>query len=329
MELEEINTFFSWQSDIRGQSEFIRNALSSASLAIEENNDTLKIINEEATRNNSGSPNIATTILGKIKRSDIFIADVSIVNSEADHIRLMSNPNVMFELGFAVAHLGWDRIILLNNNKFSSIDNLPFDIRNHRTTCFSAELFNNSEKGNLKSNLNEAISLILSKNPNRDIEKIIKTKDMIRIERDIKELKCILTEIDFSEVLGEMEFLPYNLNVRVDFYFEFAEKYFFNNFELYDKELEKNFEQLFLIYNLVVPSPTYYESNNTPYYQLKPDSLPQEFLNDLSENLIRLREIILEIKTIIRNKYIEIDLDETNYQARKAYIERHSTNDIS
>jgi hypothetical protein len=68
----------------------------------------LKIILDEATRGESGSPNIPMTILEKIKVSDAFICDITTINSNApEELRRTPNPNVLFELGFAVAHLGW------------------------------------------------------------------------------------------------------------------------------------------------------------------------------------------------------------------------------
>lgn len=323
MEYEEVTTFFSWQSDVQGQDSFIRTALGSATSKLE--NERLKIINEEATRNNAGSPDIVNTIINKIQSSDVFIADITIINAETgDNNRRMPNPNVMFELGFAVALLGWQRIILLNNSRVAVEENLPFDIRNHRVTSFSAQAYNESEKGNLRSTLESAINTILTANPERAIEKVIQTEGEIKKKRDIKELKWLLEQIDFDHILGSMEMLPFQLSDRTAFYFEFSKKYFDSYFDLYDKETKLEIQELFNIFHTVVPSPLYYNPVSTGlYYTLRKEELAEDFLKETPTNLLKLKNKILKIRNIIRKNYIEIDINETNKKARNEYTRIH------
>lgn len=341
MQIETITTFFSWQSDVTKQAKFIREALAEISPLIKNSTDNLKIVNDEATRERPGSPDISLTILEKISQSDIFIADVTIINERADtnlegeddQSRLTPNPNVMFELGFAVALLGWDRIILLNNNKISSIDNLPFDIRNQRITCFSAQTFNNSEKGNLKNSLREALDMITKFYPDRSIEKVVKSKDEIKRERDIRKLRMLLKEVDFDGLLGSIEYMPYRIEDRLAHYFEFSEMYFSTYCDLYDKKIESKFKELFSIYSLLAPSIGYYDFNNNintnnRFYSINRNNLSQKFYDDASDNIIKLKNIITEIKTVIREDYIEIDLDVTNNQARNEYTQLFATDNI-
>lgn len=118
--------FYSWQSDTpsnRGLiQKCIREALKSAA----------QFELETATRDTSGSPDIASTILGKIDDSNMMIADVTIVNPSSRKVRLMPNPNVMYELGYAVKALGEENIILIADKATTNTANLPFDIRNRR-----------------------------------------------------------------------------------------------------------------------------------------------------------------------------------------------------
>lgn len=71
------------------------------------------------------------TIIGKIRSSHVFVGDVSIINPGGQG-RLTPNPNVVIELGYALAYLGSERIICVYNEAFGTIENLPFDIRQKR-----------------------------------------------------------------------------------------------------------------------------------------------------------------------------------------------------
>lgn len=92
--------FFSWQSDIPECRKFIQKALTKfRNKATELGLDSIEI--DRDTRNVPGSPDIPDTIFEKIKRCDIFVADVTIINrdlvpEESSH-RLTPNPNVGLE----------------------------------------------------------------------------------------------------------------------------------------------------------------------------------------------------------------------------------------
>ncbi|MFA9468272.1 TIR domain-containing protein [Streptococcus sp. E24BD] len=126
--------FFSWQSDLPNSTNrsFIESIVEKA---IKQVNDEIEFSLETTvdrdTKNILGSPDIANTILEKISKSDIFIADISIINNESKG-RKTANPNVLFELGYAVNELGWDRVICLFNSDFGDVSDLPFDLRNRR-----------------------------------------------------------------------------------------------------------------------------------------------------------------------------------------------------
>ncbi|MGR3311105.1 MAG: hypothetical protein ACUZ77_10045 [Candidatus Brocadiales bacterium] len=118
--------FYSWQSDIGRNRNFIDKCLKAALT------QTTSFEMETATRDSVGSPDIASTILAKIRSSNLFLADVSIINPEDVDSRKCPNPNVMYELGYAVRELGEDNIILIANRETTDTSKLPFDIRNRR-----------------------------------------------------------------------------------------------------------------------------------------------------------------------------------------------------
>jgi hypothetical protein len=97
---------------------------------------------ETATRNATGSPDIAATILAKIDKSNMMIADVTIINATSRKARKTPNPNVMYELGYAVKALGEQNIILIADKRLTDTSNLPFDIRNRRMILIDFEADN-------------------------------------------------------------------------------------------------------------------------------------------------------------------------------------------
>ncbi|WP_105434876.1 hypothetical protein [Neorhizobium tomejilense] len=80
----------------------------------------------------SGSPPIADTILRKIREAAVFVADVTPIERTIGGKRV-ANPNVMIELGYALATLGHERIVLvMNTAEGGKLDHLPFDLRHWR-----------------------------------------------------------------------------------------------------------------------------------------------------------------------------------------------------
>jgi hypothetical protein len=123
--------FYSWQSDLKNKlnRSFIQDALEKAASSISKSgNFSLHAVVDRDTYGIPGSPSIVESITGKIARSDVFVCDVSIINV-ASKGRSTPNPNVLYELGFASAILGWERIIMLQNTAFGGSDKLPFDLR--------------------------------------------------------------------------------------------------------------------------------------------------------------------------------------------------------
>jgi hypothetical protein len=133
--------FYSWQSDLesRFNRSFIEEILENAVKNISNNEGyNLEAVVDRDTYGIPGSPSIVESITGKIAKSDVFVCDISIINSKSNG-RNMPNPNVLFELGFASAILGWDRIILIQNVAFGGIEKLPFDLRGRRILQYNLD----------------------------------------------------------------------------------------------------------------------------------------------------------------------------------------------
>ena len=138
------NVFFSWQSDLGETRGVIQAALDKAArnlnrdLALEE---ALRL--DEDTSGVAGWPEISSTILDKIERCEVFVADITPINGPQPDSRLTPNPNVLFELGYALATgSGRTRIICVVNAAYlpdGDLKELPFDVRGSRPLQFFLE----------------------------------------------------------------------------------------------------------------------------------------------------------------------------------------------
>lgn len=109
---------------------------------------------ERDTKGVIGTPGIVDTLFKKIDSSKLFIADVSIINSNSKE-RKTPNPNVLLELGYAAKSLGWNNVLCFFNLDYGSIEDLPFDIKFRRIITYS---INNRVKSEVRSGLAKIIS---------------------------------------------------------------------------------------------------------------------------------------------------------------------------
>jgi hypothetical protein len=136
--------FYSWQSDLPSNTNrsFILTALEKACAGLQaEGGIAVEAVVDRDTLGLSGAPDISDAILSKIREADAFVADVSLINiSDRNSIqcRPTPNPNVLVELGYALAQLGNEAIVLVVNTYFGEIENLPFDLRPLRVLNYKA-----------------------------------------------------------------------------------------------------------------------------------------------------------------------------------------------
>lgn len=133
----EYKIFYSWQSDLPNSTNrgFIQKALDKAVKSLKTDNDSIidPVIDRD-TAGVPGSPDIVKEILDKIKRSQAFVCDVSIINRGS--ARPSPNPNILIELGYAIHALDDKRIIMVMNTAFGEIEELPFDIKTRRVIAY-------------------------------------------------------------------------------------------------------------------------------------------------------------------------------------------------
>ena len=129
--------FFSWQSDRTDVKKAIQRELDAAAKKLKK--EDINLIIDHDTRDRVGTQNIDVEVLQKILNCDIFIADITPVckilakNDASIPAKLIPNPNVMYESGYAFAHKGLSKMIFLASLQHGeTIAQLPFDI-NHNT----------------------------------------------------------------------------------------------------------------------------------------------------------------------------------------------------
>lgn len=231
--------FFSWQSDLPNKTN--RNLIeNSIKLALKKmNQDSPYSLITEIDRDTKGvlgSPDIVDSILTKIDKCGLFIADISIINSSLNGKRT-PNPNVLFELGYAVKCLGWDRVICVFNSDFGDVSELPFDLRNRRILTYETSNIPETRK-----KLADIFKQIIDKNY-YTLEQVQEVSDFYSIKiyscfiniisRIIKVLYGSETVCSFEAITNVLNMTPTEINRLLS-----HELLGFNLFTSYDEQIK-------------------------------------------------------------------------------------------
>lgn len=164
-----LTIFYSWQSDTpnainRG---FIEDALTKAIKLTTKKIEIQNAIREDEveldkdTQGVPGTPPIVETIFKKIDNCLIFVPDLTFVG-QASNGRMLPNPNVLIEYGWALKSISYFRIIPVMNTAFGepTNTNMPFDMRHLRNPIKYHLTADNKEDArvNVKLNLIKALS---------------------------------------------------------------------------------------------------------------------------------------------------------------------------
>jgi len=327
--------FYSWQSDLPAKSNryAIRDALKKAKNAIKAQEPSIEIEVDEATKRISGSPNISEKIIEKIENADAFVADISTIAAEPDH-RPCPNPNVTFELGYAVARLGWERIILLFNEEFGSFpDDLPFDFAQHRAMPFRLnESSIKAEKTSVAKNLETAISAIIHDNPKRPDETRGQSKEKIEHERDTAVIKRFIGQMHIPSIDGFLTEMPHMLDDRVLFFWEGLRGTFETSlFHLYDSVLDTAVTEFISGFRQALSFDFEYQQTPNPdrYIFASPGDSPLSENRKTNWDAIEagLKQMDLakaKLLDRIRTSYYDIDIEELSSEAWKKYLEHRT-----
>lgn len=186
-----VNLFYSWQSDLpsaknRNLIAFcLRKAIKQLK---DEINEVSEFCVESDSRNDIGTPDLAESIFAKIEKSDILVADISLINAEGN-CRPTPNPNVLLELGFASKAISWSNILCIYNCEYGKVESLPFDIRTRKPIVY-----------NTSGGVVEAKKMLIKafKNQIKDIiyNRIIDKKEYLSTKRNIDlSLQSVLLDL--------------------------------------------------------------------------------------------------------------------------------------
>ena len=132
-----MKVFWSWQSDTPGKvgRYFVRDSLEQAlddlkhEVDLDEPDREHEDLHLDHDRKGApGSPDLAQLILGKIRDSSVFVADVTPVGKTTASKDLI-NANVAIELGYALHVVGNEGFLMVMNEAYGDHTSLPFDLR--------------------------------------------------------------------------------------------------------------------------------------------------------------------------------------------------------
>jgi hypothetical protein len=127
--------FWSWQSDTPGKTGryLVRDALQDAIDKLKQTLDIEEPVREtvhldQDIQGTTGSPDLARTIFDKIEKSEVVVADVTLVGATGSQKKL-TNSNVAIELGYALHAVTDHNVLLVFNRHYGTHEDLPFDLR--------------------------------------------------------------------------------------------------------------------------------------------------------------------------------------------------------
>lgn len=297
----DVNIFYSWQSDLPNNTNrsFILTALEKASKEIR-NDPSISIEPriDKDTEGIAGSPNIPEAILQKIDSCSVFICDVSIINVRSK-FRLSPNPNVLFELGYALKVLGgWDRIIMVCNEAYGKVGKLPFDLPTRRVIPYwvvENERDKSIERNNLSNKLRNQINLI--------IDQLNPPKNVIAPNFNINATDAVLANADRLAEEKQFEVGRSNWLISSTAVFDVIESGKFI-FEMIDKKLEAN-ESAFSTLGIKLHKDVYLRSVQTELYgsQVEIKSMGSTDLNHANLSDLWLHQVLYKKIPYIQGTY--------------------------
>jgi len=325
-----ITVFYSWQSDLprTTNQELIRLALKSSvpQLESEFSDKNLRINIDEATRGEAGATNIPQAIIRKISDADIFVCDITTINSGATTgERKTPNPNVVFELGYAVSQLGWERVILLFNKARGEFpDDLPFDFDRHRATPYNATSVGNGEQQQLSKDLVVALEGIIRADPTKPFRSSGFSPDEIKRKRDIENLQWLLSSIHIPTLDKHIKELPYKIHAEILLYWEdFVAIVQSNHFYIYDSKAKSLVDEIYQTWGETLSYGHCYREGLSDVHlfgnsEKRPLSKEQEKCEKIIiTNRNRLNKAFSKLLSHVRNKYLELNVDKQSEVAFK------------
>jgi hypothetical protein len=328
-----LRIFFSWQSDLDQEltTRAIRGALRAAMTEVESDHP-VDITLDEATSNVSGAPYIPYALADKISKADIFVGDITtIVRLAGQTGKSLPNANVTFELGIASAEIGWNRIIMLFNTALATFEDLPFEFDRHRISKFVISSGTNTRKGQegtLKKLIHSAIAQIIADDPKRPRELKELPPEQIKRARDMENLVWFLQRIHTGYLDQHIHDMPSYLNYAAVMMCSGLEELLQrSDFLFYDSDLTAAVKGITDSLEETLNYPGEYRETSNPYRQSfgRPGDMDlhneeqARTWNKINSARKQLKQHLNRLIAVVRERYIEIDIDKTNVVFAKTY----------
>lgn len=326
MSKQDFVVFYSWQSDLPETRKCIKKALVAAITDMKKDLPDVAITVDQATRGLPGSPNIPLAIMTKIKKANMVVSDVTPINASSTS-KKTPNPNVLFELGFAVAALGWDRVALMfdtSEGKFPG--DMPFDFDKHRAIAFAGGAGVSAEDAKaLAGSLKAAMKATQQANPARPTATL--SPEEVKHQRDVETLTKILKTISIQVIDDHFSKMPYCISdAALHAWDMFSSVSGGNDFHLYDAKLF----DLILQFRAAFGKTLAYDG----MYHDAPGGLRHIFTEhdnlrtaaqrkawaEIDEARKKMNTVFQEILNRIRTQYLEVDLKMTSKVAWTNYV---------
>ena len=310
--------FYSWQADLPSETnrDYLRRELLKAKEGIKTN-----LIIDEATRDEPGSPDISATILKKIDNADVFVADITTTTRHKRTDKGYPNPNVLFELGYAVAQLGWESIILVFNKSFGRLEHdPPFDLRNHRISSYKKSTKEGASS--VAPDFTNWIRPILNHPPPEARGDVGKTSsEEAKHQRDVANLQLLLSTVHVPTLKKYLQDLPHRLDTDIEWYQERLRDLISGGvFRFHDTDLAENVRTLANAWRETISNPQSYHQSSQPEVLIFSNPDENDPVWKRIDAARQASDDALErILQITQSKYLEIDLLESSRAASDAY----------
>jgi len=315
--------FYSWQKDTdpKYNRNFLEDCLKKAIKLL--NRDIEEGENFEFdsdTRNEPGTPEISSTILKKIDNSEIVVADITLIGEIAGK-KKTPNPNVLIELGYAIARLGLKQIICMSNTHYGNPEELPFDLKTKRifNYTYNDKSIKNDVNNQVVTGLKKALELI-KEQPKEDkqdnnTEKLKDERDAIKVTRFLNSL--VITKIHKGIEEGR-DALKLDSDIFMVYYslkgvFDYA------TFKLYDDNAYQVINAFMSNFDSILShGESFFSTPDCSSYKMRPKSRDEEtqFIGELFE----LEDSLNKMLEYVHKKFISIDLEKCNKVALKEFI---------
>ena len=121
--------FYAWQSDTEQNynRHLIRKALDIAAEAISADPSAeAQVVIDSDTQGVAGEPHVTEELLRKITKAEFFVPDLTFVG-KAENGKLLPNPNVLIEYGYAMRAKPTTERMSIMNTEYGPPEELPFD----------------------------------------------------------------------------------------------------------------------------------------------------------------------------------------------------------